>query len=68
MLTIEHMTDVLAKPAIAHNETLPSDDVISRRVERIRAQWSEAERVARKEEAERRLEALLDTLMADHAA
>lgn len=68
MLTIECMTDVLELPTATRNETLPSDEEIGRRVRGIRSTWSEAERVERQEEAERRFEALLNTLLADHAA
>lgn len=80
MLTLQCMTDVLEMPAIAEAEevskagqTMPvevvlSDEEIGRRVRSIRGSWSEAERAERREEAERRLESLLNRLLADHAA
>lgn len=46
------------------NETIISDQEISRRVLSIRAGWSVAERIERRQEAERRFAELLDKLTA----
>lgn len=45
-----------------HNETIPCDLEISRRVRLIQSQWSNEEREKRREAAQRRLNDLLDTL------
>ncbi|MEC7409183.1 MAG: hypothetical protein VX694_16690 [Planctomycetota bacterium] len=46
----------------SHNETIPCDLEISRRVRLIQSQWSNEEREKRREAAQRRLNDLLDTL------
>lgn len=65
-------TDVLESHAVAQNETAAadvqlSDAEIMRRVRDIRSSWSLSERRARREEAERRFENLLETLFAEAA-
>ncbi len=65
-------TDVLDSQAAAQNETdavevMLSDAEIMRRVQDIRASWSLSERRARREEAERRFENLLETIFAEAA-
>ena len=46
----------------SHNENLPSDLEISRRVRLIQSQWANQERAKRREAAQRRMNDLLDTL------
>lgn len=64
----------LTKPAVAtttqaaQNETLPSDAEISRRVLRIRSQWTVSERLERKLAAEERFADLMCKLGVDVAA
>ena len=52
----------LTETNLSHNETLPTDMEISRRVRVIQSQWSTQERKNRREAAQRRLNELLDTL------
>jgi len=61
MLTVTSETTPTTTPA-TQNEKLPSDIEISRRVMKIRSQWSPAERVRRRREAEDRFAALMDKL------
>ena len=64
--------DVLESRLAAQNETVDgevklSDDEIMRRVQNIRSTWSLAERRARREEADRRFENLIETLFGEAA-
>ena len=73
MLTIaqipqDNINNVSDAPAAAHNETLPSDAEISRRVLRIRSTWSVEERVQRRREAEQRFADLLYRLIESDVA
>ena len=72
MLTAVCPTDVLESQIAAQNETANSDirlsdDEIMQRVRRIRSTWSQAERDARSEDADRRFEILLVTFFAEAA-
>lgn len=67
MLTAIEPTVATMSPA-AQIETLPSDAEISRRVLRIRSQWSVDERIQRKRVAEERFADLMCKLGADLAA
>lgn len=64
---------VLESPPEAQIETTPnveirvSDSEILRRVRNIRSQWTLAERMARREEADRRFETLLESIFAEAA-
>jgi hypothetical protein len=65
-------TEILESQSTAQNETdavevMLSDAEIMRRVRDIRSGWSLAERRARREEAERRFENLLETIFAEAA-
>ncbi|MEM6469065.1 MAG: hypothetical protein AAF802_05805 [Planctomycetota bacterium] len=51
----------------AAGEVCLSDAEIMRRVRGIRASWSLAERMARREEADRRFETLLESIFAEAA-
>lgn len=62
MLTAIKDLSSLTETTSSHNETLPSDLEISRRVRVIQSQWSTQERKNRREAAQRRLNELLDTL------
>lgn len=70
MLTIAQLPQDNATDtrAAAHNETLPSDAEISRRVLRIRSTWSVQERVQRRREAEQRFADLLYRLIESDVA
>lgn len=50
------------------NETRPSDLEILRRVRNIRSTWTLAERMERRQEANKRFASLLEALAVDHAA
>lgn len=52
----------------AQNETLPSDLEITRRVMQIRSQWTLAERLRRRREAEQRFTDLMMKLVGCEAA
>lgn len=53
----------------AQNETILSDVEILRRVRDIRSNWSVSERIARRQEADKRFASLLEVLSLDqHAA
>lgn len=67
-LDVERVDPVTEMIAEAHIETIPSDEEISRRVLDIRNQWTIAERIVRRHEAEQRLEDLLDKLSLAEAA
>ena len=72
MMTAVCNTEVLETVACTQNETIGqeinlSDAEIMRRVRDIRAAWSHSERAARREEADRRFENLIDTLFAEAA-
>jgi len=65
-------TDVLESHSTAQNETDAvdvklSDAEIMRRVRDIRSSWTLSERCARREEAERRFENLLESIFAEAA-
>ena len=65
-------TEILEPQPASQNETdavevTLSDAEIMRRVRDIRSGWSLAERRARREEAERRFENLLETIFAEAA-
>ncbi len=74
MLTIAQLpqdsinNEVSDASPVAHNETLPSDAEISRRVLRIRSTWSVQERVERRREAEQRFADLLYRLIESDVA
>jgi hypothetical protein len=57
----------VSEPAGADGNVNLTDAEIMRRVRDIRSTWSMAERHARREEAERRFEHLLETLLAEAA-
>ncbi len=64
--------EVLESASCAQNETAGqeinlSDGEIMRRVRDIRATWSRSERAARREEADRRFENLIETIFAEAA-
>lgn len=72
MITAVCNTEVLESRSAAQNETVGSDVKLSdaeimRRVQDIRSNWSLAERCARREEADRRFENLIETLFAEAA-
>ena len=72
MMTAICQTEVLetstaAQIETANNDTTLSDAEILRRVRDIRANWSVDERAARREEADRRFENLLETIFAEAA-
>ena len=72
MMTAVCPTEVLESQFAAQNETANtdvrlSDDEIMQRVRRIRSSWSQEERDARREEADRRFENLLETIFAEAA-
>ena len=72
MMTAVCNTDVLESRLAAQNETAGrevnlSDAEIMRRVQDIRSSWSLAERRARREEADRRFENLIETIFAEAA-
>ncbi len=65
-------TEVLESRPAAQNETAEvgqrlSDAEIMRRVQDIRSTWTLSERRARREEADRRFENLIDTIFAEAA-
>ncbi|MCA9137762.1 MAG: hypothetical protein KDB00_13415 [Planctomycetales bacterium] len=65
-------TDVLELLPSTQNETVDQDVILSdaeimRRVRDIRAAWSNSERRARRKEANRRFENLIETLFAEAA-
>ena len=63
------MLSLTCEPAVSETtrtaqiETLPSDLEISRRVLRIRSNWTISERIRRRREAEQRFVDLVDTLV-----
>lgn len=72
MMTAVCNTEVLEAQTEAQNETLGteielSDAEIMRRVRNIRSTWSPSERHARREEADRRFENLIETIFAEAA-
>lgn len=72
MMTALCNNDVLESQTTAQNETTGqevdlSDAEIMRRVRDIRSTWSLSERRARREEADRRFENLIETLFAEAA-
>ncbi len=72
MMTAFCNTEVLESRPTAQNETVEShghlsDSEIMRRVQDIRSTWSLSERRARREEADRRFENLIDTIFAEAA-
>lgn len=72
MMTAICQTEILetssaAQIEIANIDTTLSDAEILRRVRDIRANWSVDERAARREEADRRFENLLETIFAEAA-
>ncbi|MFK8113460.1 MAG: hypothetical protein AB8B91_14745 [Rubripirellula sp.] len=67
MLTVTEPT-VATTTQAAQIETLPSDAEISRRVLRIRSQWSVSERLQRKRDADERFADLMCKLGVDVAA
>jgi hypothetical protein len=72
MMTAICNTDVLESQSATQNETIDvdlnvTDAEIMRRVQDIRSTWSLAERRARREEADRRFENLLETIFAEAA-
>lgn len=62
MLTTTCTPAVSKSSASAHNETMPSDVEISRRVLRIRSGWTVGERLRRRREAEQRFVDLMTAL------
>lgn len=65
-------TEVLESVSSAQNETsvqeiVLSDAEIMRRVRDIRSTWSNSERAARRAEADRRFENLIETIFAEAA-
>ena len=68
MLTVTCEPTVSETNQAAQIETLPSDLEISRRVSRIRSQWSVGERIRRRREAEQRFADLMDKLVGNDAA
>lgn len=72
MMTAICQTEVLETSSAAQNETSKaevtlSDAEILRRVRDIRSNWTVDERAARREEADRRFENLLETIFAEAA-
>ncbi|WP_286177428.1 hypothetical protein [Stieleria mannarensis] len=72
MMTAVCHNEVLESELTAQNETTSqeinlSDAEIMRRVRDIRATWSLSERAARREEADRRFENLIETIFAEAA-
>ena len=72
MLNVVCNTEVLESRSTTQNETTDrdlklSDAEIMRRVRDIRSAWSHSERRARREEADRRFENLIETLFAEAA-
>ncbi|QDV40220.1 hypothetical protein Enr13x_00260 [Stieleria neptunia] len=72
MMTAVCNKEVLKSASSAQNETASqetnlSDAEILRRVRDIRASWSLSERAARREEADRRFENLIETIFAEAA-
>lgn len=63
-ITCEPKTNEISQ---TQNEILPSDLEISRRVLRIRSQWSLSERLRRRREAEQRFADLMDKLTVEAA-
>ena len=72
MMTAVCNNEVLKSGSAAQNETavkemMLSDAEIMRRVRDIRSTWSVSERAARRKEADRRFENLVETLFAEAA-
>jgi hypothetical protein len=67
MMTKTRAPIVSKPPRAAQIETLPSDAEISRRVLRIRSNWSVGERLRRRREAEQRFVDLMSALSGDAA-
>jgi len=72
MMNVVCNIDTLEPGTVTQNETAVadvklSDAEIMRRVRDIRSSWSVSERCARREEAERRFENLLETIFAEAA-
>lgn len=72
MITAICNTDVLESTTEAQNETAVlerplSDSEIMQRVREIKSTWTPAERDARRMEADRRFENLVDTIFAEAA-
>ena len=68
MLTLTFEQPTNESPVVSAYENLPTYAEISRRVLLIRSKWSIQERIRRRNEAERRFEELVDTLMCAEAA
>jgi len=60
------LVSAIARPT--QNETMLTDVEILRRVRRIRSNWSVSERIARRQEAGKRVASLLESLELDHHA
>ena len=72
MMTAVCNTEILESRSAAQNETAGaevklSDAEIMRRVRDIRSTWTLSERRARREEADRRVENLIETIFAEAA-
>lgn len=68
MLTATPSQTISETNLSTQNETTTPDHEIARRVLAIRSNWNLSERIARREEAERRFSDLLDALTSAHAA
>lgn len=68
--TASHPAQSFVSPVVDRyqNETQPSDLEILRRVRSIRSTWTLAERMERRQEANKRFASLLEALAVDHAA